>query len=160
YTYQSIGNQLDDGTIYGARYMAWGSIEWQRPVTLFGDARSFEHAVFVDAGAAADEPDEARLNTGVGTGLRWASPVGPLQLDAAYGLRTQKWRLHLRVGFQFGRTCSERDHPCSHRARATAAQRPRALALVGGRHRGRVAAAAGGVDVAVAGQLLLAAACA
>lgn len=101
YTYQSIGNQLDDGTIYGARYMAWGSIEWQRPVTLFGDARSFEHAVFVDAGAAADEPDEARLNTGVGTGLRWASPVGPLQLDAAYGLRTHKWRLHLRVGFQF-----------------------------------------------------------
>jgi translocation and assembly module TamA len=101
YTYQSIGNRLGDDTIYGARYMAWGSIEWQRPFTLLGDARSFEQAVFVDAGAAADEPGEARFSTGVGTGLRWASPVGPLQLDAAYGTRTHEWRLHLRVGFQF-----------------------------------------------------------
>lgn len=101
YAYQSIGNRLEDGTIYGARYMAMGSVEWQRPFTLFGDSRSFEHALFVDAGAAADEPSDLRLVTGVGAGLRWASPVGPLQLDAAYGTRVHKWRLHLRVGFVF-----------------------------------------------------------
>lgn len=101
YSFQSIGNRLDDGSIYGARYMAMGSLEWQRPLTLFGDARSFEHAVFVDAGAAADDLGNSIVHTGVGTGLRWASPVGPLQLDVAYGTETQKWRLHLRVGFQF-----------------------------------------------------------
>src|SRR5690606_11231534 len=101
YSFQSIGNRLDDGNVYGARYMAMGSIEWQRPMTLFGDARSYEHAVFVDAGAASDQPGDAVLHTGVGAGLRWASPVGPLQLDAAYGTRSHKWRLHLRVGFQF-----------------------------------------------------------
>ncbi len=101
YSFQSIGNRFDDGSVYGARYMAMGSIEWQRPLTLFGDARSFEHAVFVDSGAAADEPGDAEWHTGVGAGLRWAGPVGPLQLDAAYGTRTSKWRIHLRVGFQF-----------------------------------------------------------
>lgn len=101
YSFQSIGNRLEDDSIYGARYMAMGSVEWQRPLTLFGDARSFEHAVFVDAGAASDDLGDSVLHTGVGTGLRWASPVGPLQLDVAYGTETQKWRLHLRVGFLF-----------------------------------------------------------
>ena len=38
---------------------------------------------------------------GVGTGVRWSSPVGPLQIDVAYGTKTGKWRLHLRMGFQF-----------------------------------------------------------
>lgn len=101
YAYQSIGNRLEDGSIYGARYMALGSIEWQHPLSLFGDARSFETAVFADAGAAEDKWRDARVYTGVGAGLRWASPVGPLQTDVAYGLRTEKWRIHLRVGFQF-----------------------------------------------------------
>ncbi len=101
YSYQSIGNRLDDGSIYGGRYMAMGSIEWQRPLTLFGDSRSLEHAIFVDAGSASDSLRDPVVYTGVGTGLRWNSPVGPLQLDAAWGLRTEKWRLHLRVGFNF-----------------------------------------------------------
>jgi translocation and assembly module TamA len=101
YSYQSIGARLDDGSIYGARYMALASVEWQRPITLFGDARSFEHTVFVDAGTAADKLGGAVIYPGVGTGMRWGSPVGPLQIDVAYGTKTQKWRLHLRVGFQF-----------------------------------------------------------
>ncbi|MET0280305.1 MAG: BamA/TamA family outer membrane protein [Steroidobacteraceae bacterium] len=101
YSYQSIGTRLDDGQIYGARYMAMGSVEWQRPVRLFGDAASFEHTVFVDSGTATDKPRDAVLYTGVGTGMRYSSPVGPLQLDVAYGLKSEKWRLHLRMGFQF-----------------------------------------------------------
>lgn len=101
YGYQSIGTRLDDGSIYGARYMAMGSVEWQHPLTLFGDARSFEHTVFVDAGTAADKLGDAVLFPGVGTGIRWSSPVGPLQFDVGYGTKTHKVRLHLRVGFQF-----------------------------------------------------------
>jgi translocation and assembly module TamA len=101
YSYQSIGNRLDDGSIYGGRYMAMGSVEWQRPISLFGDARSLEHAVFIDAGSASDNLRDSVVYTGVGTGIRWSSPVGPLQADVAYGLRTEKWRVHLRVGFQF-----------------------------------------------------------
>jgi len=101
YSYQSIGTRLPDGSIYGARYMGMASVEWQHPITLFGDAKSFEHTVFVDAGSAADKLHDAVIFPGVGTGLRWASPVGPLQIDLAYGTKTQKWRVHLRMGFQF-----------------------------------------------------------
>ena len=101
YSYQSIGNRLDDGSIYGGRYMAMGSIEWQRPMTIFGDSRSLEHAIFVDAGSASDSLRDPVVYTGVGTGIRWSSPVGPLQLDVAYGLKSEKWRVHLRVGFNF-----------------------------------------------------------
>jgi translocation and assembly module TamA len=101
YSYQSIGARLPDGSIYGARYMAMASVEWQHPITLFGDAKSFEHTLFVDAGTAADKLRNAVLFPGVGTGMRWTSPVGPLQVDVAYGTKTGKWRLHLRMGFQF-----------------------------------------------------------
>lgn len=101
YSYQSIGNRLDDGSIYGGRYMLMGSLEWQRPMTVFGDARSLEHAIFVDAGSASDSLRDPVVYTGVGTGVRWSSPVGPLQLDVAYGLKSEKWRVHLRVGFNF-----------------------------------------------------------
>jgi translocation and assembly module TamA len=101
YSYQSIGTRLPDGSIYGARYMAMGSVEWQHPVTVFGDARNFEHTLFVDAGTAADKPGNAVLFPGVGAGIRWSSPVGPLQFDVGYGTKTKKFRLHLRMGFQF-----------------------------------------------------------
>jgi len=37
----------------------------------------------------------------VGVGARWKSPVGPLQIDLAYGVATQALRLHLNVGFVF-----------------------------------------------------------
>ncbi|MGC4029571.1 MAG: BamA/TamA family outer membrane protein [Steroidobacteraceae bacterium] len=101
YGYQAIGTRLDDGSVYGARYMASGSVEWQRPIKLFGDAASFEHATFVDVGTATDTLSQYTLYTGVGTGLRWSSPVGPLQVDMAYGIHDRQWRLHLRMGFQF-----------------------------------------------------------
>ncbi len=101
YKYESIGTRLADGSIYGARNMGMASVEWQRPFTLLGDSRSYEHILFVDAGAAADKARNAVVFPGVGTGLRWASPMGPLELDVAYGTKTHNWKLHLRVGFQF-----------------------------------------------------------
>jgi translocation and assembly module TamA len=101
YGYQSIGTRLDDGSIYGARYMAMGSVEWQHPMTVRGDARSFEHTLFVDAGTATDKLGEAVIFPSVGAGVRWGSPVGPLQIDMAYGTKETQWRLHLRMGFQF-----------------------------------------------------------
>lgn len=101
YGYQTIGTRLADGSIYGARYMGAGSVEWQRPVKLFGDAASFEHTLFVDSGTATDSLRRYSFHTGVGTGMRWSSPVGPLQLDVAYGLEDRQVRLHLRMGFQF-----------------------------------------------------------
>ena len=66
-----------------------------------GNRTDFESALFVDAGAVADKPDEMSLRLGVGAGLRWKSPVGPLQADLAYGLQSHEVRLHLRLGYTF-----------------------------------------------------------
>ncbi len=55
-------------------------------------------AVFYDYGSAwIDTPDWYR---GVGTGVRWASPVGPIRLDFAWGLEkdSDKFQLHFVLG--------------------------------------------------------------
>jgi translocation and assembly module TamA len=57
--------------------------------------------VFVDTGAVANQAEEFSFKTGVGVGARWKSPIGPLQIDLAYGVATQAWRLHMNVGFVF-----------------------------------------------------------
>jgi len=66
-----------------------------------GNRNDWEHATFVDAGTVTDALDTYTVFVGVGTGIRWRSPVGPLQADLAYGLETKKVRLHLRLGFNF-----------------------------------------------------------
>jgi translocation and assembly module TamA len=76
-------------------------VEWQRPIVVDGLLTDWESALFVDAGAVANEPDKLDLKVGVGVGARWKSPIGPLQADLAYGVAVQKFRLHLSVGFVF-----------------------------------------------------------
>lgn len=101
YGYRKLGARTDNDKLYGGRYMAVASAEWQRPITLRGNRTDFESAVFIDAGAVADKPGDLEPRVGVGAGLRWASPVGPLQADVAYGVKSQEVRLHLRLGFSF-----------------------------------------------------------
>jgi translocation and assembly module TamA len=101
YGYRQIGARLDGGQLYGGRYMAVGSVEYQRPIELRGNRTDFESAVFIDAGAVADKPGDLQARVGVGAGLRWRSPVGPLQADVAYGLHSKQVRLHLRLGYTF-----------------------------------------------------------
>jgi translocation and assembly module TamA len=101
YGYRNIGVTRADGQTGGGRYLALGSVEWQRPITVRGSAEDWEAAVFVDVGAVADAPADLQTKLGSGVGLRWKSPVGPLQLDLAYGHAVQNWRLHLNVGFAF-----------------------------------------------------------
>jgi len=33
--------------------------------------------------------------------VRWRSPIGPLQMDVAYGVKAKQLRLHVSVGFVF-----------------------------------------------------------
>ena len=101
YGYRKIGARTENDTLYGGRYLAVGSVEWQRPVELRGNRTDFESAVFVDAGAVADRWGDFDPRVGVGAGLRWRSPVGPLQADVAYGVQAKALRLHLRLGFSF-----------------------------------------------------------
>ena len=101
YGYRQIGARIDNHLLYGGRYLAVGSVEWQRPIALRGNVTDWESTVFADAGAVADRVGDLSPQVGVGAGVRWRSPVGPLQADLAYGLKAKGLRLHLRLGFNF-----------------------------------------------------------
>lgn len=101
YGLRDIGVAQPDGTVLAGRYLAVASLEWQRPVWIKGERSAWESVVFVDAGAVANQPGDLRPRWGVGAGARYNSPVGPLQVDLAYGLSSKKLRLHLSVGFSF-----------------------------------------------------------
>ena len=101
YGYQSIGARTDNGRVIAGRYLAMGSVEWQRPITIKGNTQDFEHAVFIDAGTVGDDINRLYTRVGFGTGIRWKSPVGPIQADLAWGAQEQQLRLHLRLGFTF-----------------------------------------------------------
>jgi translocation and assembly module TamA len=101
YALHGIGVTLADGSTTAGRYLATGSVEWQRPMRVRGNLTDWESTVFVDVGAVANQPSELRPKIGVGVGARWKSPVGPLQVDLAYGMDVQKFRLHMNLGFTF-----------------------------------------------------------
>jgi translocation and assembly module TamA len=101
YAYRAIGVELPNGQVGPGRYLAVGSVEWQRPIRRGGLPTNFESVLFVDAGGVSDRLSDLRFSTGVGAGVRWKSPVGPVQADLAYGVKPRKLRLHMSVGFVF-----------------------------------------------------------
>lgn len=101
YSVHEIGVTLANGQTTAGRYLTVGSIEWQHPITRNARLTDWEGTLFVDAGAVADQPDQLHAKVGVGVGARWKSPVGPLQIDLAYGVAVERLRLHLNVGFSF-----------------------------------------------------------
>src|SRR6218665_2288637 len=54
YGYHSIGARTGDGQLQGGRYLAAGSLEWQRPIVYRGALSDWESTLFIDAGAVAD----------------------------------------------------------------------------------------------------------
>ncbi|MHB8913210.1 MAG: autotransporter assembly complex protein TamA, partial [Lysobacter sp.] len=77
----------------GARNVATASVEYEQYFRGPWGA-----AVFVDSGSAFNDTPEWR--TGVGVGLRWKSPVGPLRIDIARGLNDpdSSFQLYLNIG--------------------------------------------------------------
>ncbi|AXK73144.1 outer membrane protein assembly factor [Lysobacter sp. TY2-98] len=65
----------------GAEKVITASAEYEH---YFND--SWGAAAFVDTGSAFD--DKPDLHTGVGFGVRWKSPVGPVRIDIAHGLNS------------------------------------------------------------------------
>ena len=101
YAYRSIGIPLGGNWVGPGRIMALGSVEWQRPIAQQRWPGLLEHVLFVDVGSVANHASDLRAHWGVGTGLRLITPVGPMELDVAYGLQSHAFRLHMRVGFNF-----------------------------------------------------------
>lgn len=101
YGFRDIGVALPGGGVGPGRYEAVGSVEWQRPIRRNGVDSAWESLLFVDTGAVANRPGDLRPVVGVGTGVRWRSPIGPVEGALAYGVQPRRFRLHLTVGFQF-----------------------------------------------------------
>lgn len=95
YAYQSLGRTLAGG-VASVRHLATGSVEYNH--FFSGD---WGVAVFVDAGDAADTPGALSPVFGYGVGARYRSPVGPINLDLAYGEATDEFRLHFSLGVSF-----------------------------------------------------------
>ncbi len=101
YRLRSIGVTGADGSVSAGRLLAAGSIEWQHPWSSAGVPGPWESTLFIDGGAVADRAKDLKMQWGIGTGVRYNTPVGPLQADLAWGLHTRRLRLHVSVGFVF-----------------------------------------------------------
>ncbi|AZD16751.1 Outer membrane component of TAM transport system [Pseudomonas chlororaphis] len=94
YDYQSLSPENSDGDRIGGRYMVAGSLEYQYSI-----AEKWRLATFVDQGNSFDKLELPNLKTGVGVGVRWVSPVGPIRLDLAHALDDDGGiRLHFSMG--------------------------------------------------------------
>ncbi len=97
YAWREVGPRITglDGRRYGlgARNVATASVEFEH---YFND--TWGAAGFVDSGSAFNDTPDWR--TGVGVGVRWRSPVGPLRLDLAHGLDDpdSDFQLYLSIG--------------------------------------------------------------
>lgn len=96
YNFQSIGRQ-QNGTTFPTKYLGSASLEYQRWVT-----RDWGGAVFWDVGTATDDyRHPTPLYHGVGFGVRWRSPVGPVNVDLGYGVRDRRLRPSISLGVAF-----------------------------------------------------------
>ena len=95
YGYETLSPENSEGVGLGGRYLLVGSMEYQ-----YEFAKNWRAAAFVDEGNAIDELSDP-LATGVGVGIRWISPVGPIRMDVAKGLDSKfggEWRIHFSMG--------------------------------------------------------------
>ncbi len=95
YSYLSIGNNVD-GSILPTKYLVTGSSEYQHWFT-----HDWGGAVFFDIGTATDTWKERVFEPGTGVGVRWRSPVGPVNVDIAYGFKNRDIRPYLTLGIAF-----------------------------------------------------------
>ena len=79
YGYREVGPRIGDFGL-GGKNVVTTSLEFER---YFNE--SWGAAVFVDSGSAFNGKDPD-MHTGVGIGVRWRSPVGPVRIDIARGL--------------------------------------------------------------------------
>jgi len=95
FDFRSISPRNEDGDTVGGQYLLTGSVEYNwrwRP--------TWRPAVFIDAGSAFTETNDISPAMGVGVGMRWISPVGPVRFDIANGISepNKPFRIHLTLG--------------------------------------------------------------
>ena len=93
YSLDSIGPRNADDDVIGGKHLLSGSVEYEYRIH-----DNWSVATFVDVGDAFDDRPDFKI--GVGAGVRWRSPVGPVRVDIASGLRDpgDTVRLHMTIG--------------------------------------------------------------
>jgi translocation and assembly module TamA len=96
YAYKSLGPTDPFGNVVGGENLLVGSIELDQLI-----ADNWALAAFIDSGNAYDELKEFDTATGVGVGIRWFSPLGPIRFDVAVPLEQgapDDYRIHITLG--------------------------------------------------------------
>ncbi|OUY07086.1 hypothetical protein CAP51_10380 [Acinetobacter populi] len=94
YDYKSLSPKEDD-LLLGGQVLAVGSLEYN-----YQFKEGWRAAVFTDVGNAYDKDFKTETKYGVGLGLRWASPIGPIRIDVGAGISEDSIpiRLHFFIG--------------------------------------------------------------
>lgn len=94
YNYKELGPKDKSGNVEGGKYLSVFSAEYEQSVL-----DNWGIAAFVDTGNAFNL-EAIRFNTGVGIGVRWYSPVGPVRLDFAVPLNDadSSFQVHFAAG--------------------------------------------------------------
>lgn len=95
YGYNTLGVEQDGATV-GGKVTVVVSAE-----LIYQIKPDWGAAVFTDAGNAADSWHDFRFRRGSGVGVRWRSPIGPVNADLAHGHATGETRLHFSIGYGF-----------------------------------------------------------
>jgi len=97
-----VGPQFPDGNPKGGTsFGAVGAELRQRFTETLGGA------LFVDGGqvSEASDPTAGEFRVGVGTGVRYYTPIGPIRLDLAFPVKRQhnddKFEIYLGLGQAF-----------------------------------------------------------
>lgn len=94
YDYKSL-SPIENDLLIGGQALGIGSLEYN-----YQFKPGWRAAVFADAGNAYDEKFSNPTKYGVGLGVRWASPVGPIRIDVGAGISEDSIpiRLHFFIG--------------------------------------------------------------
>ena len=102
YKYQGVGPRFADNNPIGGTSLDAATIEFRQRVF-----HSFGLAAFVDAGQVSDNsaPVQGTLRVGVGAGVRYYTPIGPIRLDIAVPLEKppggDSFELYIGLGETF-----------------------------------------------------------
>lgn len=94
YSFENIAPVDDENELQGGKHLLEASIEYEIPFK-----ENFSWVAFSDYGDAFDSDPDFRH--GIGIGLRWRSPIGPVRFDVARSLDAPgegNVRLHLSLG--------------------------------------------------------------
>jgi len=94
YQFSIIGPQDAQSQVVGGKNLTEISLEYEFPIK-----EKWSIAAFIDAGDAFDDTPDYKA--GVGLGLHWKSPIGPVRIDFGHALEQPigtNLRLHLTIG--------------------------------------------------------------